>query len=315
MALGKNALFLLACFFLLTSCGGSPSGPGGSQRDIVFYDREPDWSRDGNKIVYISKGDLEEGVYGGLYVVGVKTKQRRLVLSDDTELHGPRWSPDGNWIVFSRYGNIYKVWHRGGIPEQLTFGNSDFHPSWSTNGNYIVFGRTSGPAPGIYAMTSEGNSLSLLFAKGHSPDWFPDGRHLALLLSDTEGVPQVARFSVVDSSVEFLTSDRILDKEHLRVSPDGTRVMYARREGDKAPRLFIVNIHTQHVQELPGNGGFTGTWSPDGNYIAHDDPFDGAIYIRNLLENTELQISPGVKSRDPVWDTLLIEQDDYPGGS
>lgn len=313
MAWGRGVLLFLLCSVAI-GCGGNSTGPDGSPREVVLYDREPDWSRDGSKIVYLSKGDAENHIYGGLFVVGVKTGQRRMVLSDDTELHGPRWSPDGNWIVFSRYGNIYKVWHRGGVPEQLTSGGSDFHPSWSAEDNVIVFGRTEGAAPGIYRINSEGGALSLVYAGGVSPDWFPDGRHLALLITNAADQKQIARFSLDDSSLEFLTFDQITDKEHLRVSPDGTRVMYARRVGDKAPRLFIVDVNTQRVQELPGNGGFTGTWSPDGNYIAHDDPFDGAIYIRNLLENSELQISPGVKHQDPVWDSLYIEQDPYPGG-
>jgi Tol biopolymer transport system component len=314
MVWGRGFILLVICTLSLIGCGGNPSGPDGSPRETVLYDREPDWSRDGSKIVYLSKGDPENHIYGGLFVVGVATRQRRMILSDDTELHGPRWSPDGNWVVFSRYGNIYKVWHRGGVPEQLTSGGSDFHPSWSADGNFIVFGRTGGSSPGIYRMNSAGGARSLVYADAKSPDWFPDGRYLALLTTDTANQIQVARLNLDDSSLEFLTADQIADKEHLRVSPDGTRVMYARREGSKAPRLFIVEVHTQRVQELPGNGGFTGTWSPDGNYIAHDDPFDGAIYIRNLLENTELQISPGVKSKDPVWDSLYIEQDDYPGG-
>jgi TolB protein len=313
MALGRKATLLILFSVFLIGCGGKPSGPDGGRREIVLFDREPDWSSDGGKIVYLSKGDPDNYVFSGLYVVGVETRKRRRIIGNDTDLHGPRWNPSGDWVVFSRYGKIYKTWHRGGEPIQLTFGPGDLHPSWSPDGQYIMFGRTEGPDAGIYRITSEGDSPTFLLAGAHSPDWFPDGRHLAVLAADDLGQTQIARFSLENSSLEFLTTGPANSQEHLRVSPDGTRVMYAKRAGESAPRLFIVNVDSKKVEKLSGNGGFTGTWSPDGNAIAYDDPFDGAIYIRDLLDNTEFQISPGIKSQDPVWDTLYIEQNEDAG--
>lgn len=313
MAPGRKATLLLLICILALGCGGNPSGPGDGERAIVLFDREPDWSRDGGKIVYLSKSDSENKVYGGLFVVGVETRKRRMIVYDDTELHGPRWDPDGDWIVFSRYGSIYKTWHRSGDLTQLTSGPGDVHPSWSPDGRYIVFGRTEGSDPGVYMMSRDGDSLSLVLAGASSPDWFPDGRHLAVLVADQTGQPQISRFSLENSALGFLTADPTDGKQHLRVSPDGSRVMYAKRAGNEPPRLFTVDVNSREVEKLPGNGGFTGTWSPDGSAIAHDNPYDGAIYIRDLLDNTEIQISPGIKFQDPVWDTLYVEQNDFPG--
>ncbi|MFC1476066.1 hypothetical protein ACFLQW_03590, partial [Candidatus Zixiibacteriota bacterium] len=85
MALGRKATLLILLCSLLLGCGGKPSGPGGS-REIVLFDREPDWSRDGGKIVYLSKGEPDNEIFSGLYVVGVETKKRRRIIGDDTDL-------------------------------------------------------------------------------------------------------------------------------------------------------------------------------------------------------------------------------------
>jgi len=55
-------------------------------------------------------------------------------------LRYPNISPDGQWIVFSYKGDLYKVNSAGGDAQQLTFSNyHEYKPVWSNDGKFIAY--------------------------------------------------------------------------------------------------------------------------------------------------------------------------------
>jgi dipeptidyl aminopeptidase/acylaminoacyl peptidase len=88
------------------------------------------------------------GITLGLFVFGcvLPAYAAETALTSDNYHHTyPKWSPDGNWIVYSKtdasgWGQIYKVPATGGPEVAVTSGI--YHrssPNWSPDGNWIVY--------------------------------------------------------------------------------------------------------------------------------------------------------------------------------
>jgi len=63
---------------------------------------QPDWSPDGNEILFSQNDDIwKVGASGGT--------PRRILESSENE-YWPRWSPDGNQILFTRSAGSSDIW-------------------------------------------------------------------------------------------------------------------------------------------------------------------------------------------------------------
>src|SRR5262249_34473225 len=104
----------------------------------TFFDHGPDYSPDGQKIVFASGRTGGDGIW----ICEADGSKPRLLLDCGPSISGtPRWSPDGHWIVFdsrsdsaSTQGNpdIYLISADGGKPRRLTTDPAeDVAPSWS----------------------------------------------------------------------------------------------------------------------------------------------------------------------------------------
>ena len=168
---------------------------------------------------------------------------------------GPRWSPDGQRIVFysSRNGqwDIYSIDPDGGNETQLTTHESgEWSPTWSPDGLRIAFVSTRDGSDGhesIHIMDSDGKNETRLTENNLNdgpPAWSPDGRRIA-----------------------YVSSHRINNRENREIyvmDPDG----------------FNKTRLTRHVDGwLPE--WYPLAWSPDSQRIAFLSirNFSVAIYI------------------------------------
>ncbi len=98
----------------------SPDGSGLVQLtdDADSLDDHPDWSPDDGQIVFQSDGKLPDGRdTSAIETIGVDGEGRRVLLDvydnkDWSRIGEPRWSPDGDRIVFAvkTRGNEYDIW-------------------------------------------------------------------------------------------------------------------------------------------------------------------------------------------------------------
>ena len=160
-----------------------------------------DWvetSRDGKQVAYVSypQGDLWRSSIDGTDRVKLTFGPVKPVL--------PRWSPDGQSILFFDFpsgpnhpGRMYVIPATGGTARELL--PNDTHneqdPTWSVDGKKIVFSgdandaaTSSDPAIKILDVQS-GNVSPVPGSQGmFSPRWSPDGRYIAGMTSDSKNL-------------------------------------------------------------------------------------------------------------------------------
>lgn len=110
----------------------------------------------------------------------------------------PRWSPDGKQIAFfsvtpGKPSRIFVVSLDGGNPQELL--PSDDHPEadpyWSPDGNSLIFGSQYASASiGIRILDLKTQQLKALPGSEHafSPRWSPDGKYIAALRWNSQGL-------------------------------------------------------------------------------------------------------------------------------
>jgi Tol biopolymer transport system component len=188
---------------------------------------EPAWSRDGSKIAFVRYQLGATGLEAAaIEVQDVASGDRRVVFRapSKTALDVPRWSPDGQSIVFmmTRYPDtqiktgtstgsaiaVIDVTQDGAKPVVLTdwsmFAN---YPDWRPGSNEIVFStydlgefQATDEPSNLYTIKSDGSGLTALTSfdraeqRATQPTWTPVGsRIIFTLVSNHAGVEDYPR--------------------------------------------------------------------------------------------------------------------------
>lgn len=130
--------------------------------DIPGIQKDPEWSPDGNFILYTTgywtpNSELKEE----LWVVDMRNMSTKQLIPNGACTIQPSWSPDGEWIAFSsdRNGNM-EIWiidKNGKNAHQITHNNAfGADPCWSPDGNKICFISTREGKMDIWLMDKDG---------------------------------------------------------------------------------------------------------------------------------------------------------------
>ncbi len=189
------------------------------------------------------------------------------------------WSPDGEEVVYSMAGSLWRQHLRDGIAKQITNGPGyDYQPDWSADGSQIVFARYTGNAVELQLLNLSTSKVSALSSNGDvnlEPRFSPDGNRIVYVSTKNTGH---FRIWIGDIKNNQLTAAPL--------SPE--------RE-TKIPRYYYSQWDHQ----------ISPSWSPDGKrlvFLTNPDHIygTGSIYTASIDQPSELTL---VQKEETAWRT------------
>ena len=229
-------------------------------------------SPDGDEVVYIS---IELGGDADLYVKRLGANASVRLTDDPANDVAPAWSPDGQQVAFMRFDAegaclVLIVPRAGGAahPAGSCASNTFQDLAWSPDGRWLAFSA----APG------DGASDGIVLI-----DRVSDERHvLTVPPSDTWG----------DNTPVF--------------DPDSRRVAFARRLGEEAHDLYVVDLAEpgREVRVTTGSHVLVGhDWTPDGQQLVFSSNRSGrfGLWAVAVPEHSRMAAVAALPGAEPRW--------------
>jgi TolB protein len=216
----------------------------------------------------------------GLYVINLDGSGETWLYGDQELVRSPKWSPGGEWIVFSRSDGYEdcRILHGAGcvpdeaiiesLPPELQFPDANVENLVKDLPNYRVYRFVLARVGAHGGDYRDIPSLNTAFA----PDWNETG----ITYQSEAGIQRTA--DLPDARSEQVANDPLLGYFHdPDWQPGGGRIVFQRKQGSHW-QLYIVNPDgsgltaltrpvTALVDELPSN--VSPAWSPDGRHIIY----------------------------------------------
>lgn len=256
-------------------------------KEFPYLIEAPNWTWDGNWLVYNSGGKLyrlspEQPGEPELIPTGFAT-----ACNNDHVL-----SPDGSRIAISHgtkedgASRIYTLPLSGSdAPRLVTPLAPSYLHGWSPDGKTLAYCAERGGNFDIYTIPAEGGvekRLTTAADLDDGPEYSPCGQYI-WFNSVRSGLMQIWRMKADGSEQTQMTADETRNSWFPHVSPDGKQVIFITyRKGDLKPNEHLANKHVE-LRLMPASGGepetvarlFGGqgtinvnSWSPDSRKVA-----------------------------------------------
>jgi TolB protein len=205
----------------------------------------------------------------------------------------PRWSPDGERIVFQsglpqmERGQVYVMKADGTKRHRLTSGADNILPAWSPDGKRIAFVSGRDGYARIYVMDASGARQRPVSPKGEQgafPTWSPDGKRVAFGCSKGGGAA-ICAVPVAGGRVTVIwrapSGFGLLGMDW---SPNGRNIVFMGGP-DQTPDIYTVATNGKGLRRLTtesANDCYP-SWSPDGKRIVFSSKRSGGtdLYVMN----------------------------------
>jgi len=211
----------------------------------------------------------------------------------------PQWSPDGQWIAFTRgRGGINDIFviNADGIGEaRLTSDGNSANPTWSSDGSKIAYHRGVPDDYHIWVMNSDGSEQRMLtdrspeFTVDFDPHWSPDGAKIVFV--------RFLQHVVFDNDVFVMNADgtdiiQLTNDGHInwlpKWSPDGAQIIYQYDGIAVGAKTRIMNADGSGQRPL--TTGLPGGWSADGQSVL---VFDDGVGVGEPWDVFKVDVQTG----------------------
>ncbi len=261
------------------------------------------WTADGNAFVFQADDNLWE-------LQGRGRQQRLLQLTNGPLRYlSPAAAPTGARIFFvgleahSGLQQFVEKTHRfESAPAFLADANRIEYSrdrawvAW-TDANEVLW---RARADGSDKIRLSSNALEVFMAH-----WSPDGKRLAIMAREHDGLWQTYLVDAVGGKPEALLRET-RNSADPGWSADGRRLVYGRQPElmgkESGPRtLQIMDLVTHQTEEIPKSEGlFSPRWSPDGEWIAALTLDQRSLMLYNVAQQ-RWRLLAATSAADPVW--------------
>ena len=251
---------------------------------VPYSIQAPNWTPDGKKIIYNSKGLLYNYHLETDKITVLDTK----FANNNNNDHVLTF--DGKYIGISHHCEkdngqsvVYYLRTKGGKPKRVTPNSPSYFHGWSPDNKFLIYTGGRNNKYDIYKISKKGGKeMRLTDSPGlnDGSEYTPDGKYIYFNSSRT-GKMQIWRMKPDGSEQEQVTFDD-LNNWFPHISPDGKWIVFLTYNDDVKPddHPFYKNVYLRLMSISGGNPkviaylyGGQGTinvpsWSPDSKSIA-----------------------------------------------
>ncbi len=266
------------------------------------------------RIVYLAASDDTREVH----IMDYDGHNDQVLLRESTILISPRWSSDGEKVVFTSYRegnpNLYQMTIRSGEVRKIS-GEPGINigGAYSPGGGRLAYVMSKDGNPEIYILGKYSKTPKRLtnnWATDVAPQWSPDGKKM-IFMSDRAGSPQIYLMDY-DGKNPFRLTYRGKYNANPDWSPRGDRIAFASMVSGHF-QIATIKPDKSGMVLLTANAGDNEfpSWSPDGRFLCFSSTMDGKsdIYIVNANGTHLRRVTSGAaRNSAPDWSPRFIPE-------